>query len=74
MIRWNATFGWGLGCVLAWTHFLKGKWRAEMKKTPSPDLPSPISLFRSDRGVQAFKIVSQFSKKYDTLTAMSKKG
>lgn len=25
MIWWNTLFGWGLGCVLAWTHFLRGK-------------------------------------------------
>ena len=27
MIWWNTLFGWGLGCILAWTHFLRGKWR-----------------------------------------------
>ena len=25
MIWWNTLFGWGLGCVIAWTHFLRGK-------------------------------------------------
>ena len=32
MIWWNAVFGWGLGCILAWTHFLRGKWRADNSK------------------------------------------
>lgn len=27
MIWWNTLFGWGLGCILAWTHFLRGKWK-----------------------------------------------
>ncbi len=31
MIWWNAMFGWGLGCVLTWTHFLKGKWKTKIK-------------------------------------------
>ena len=26
MIWWNTLFGWGFGCVIAWTHFLRGKW------------------------------------------------
>ena len=26
MIWWNTLFGWGFGCVMAWTHFLRGKW------------------------------------------------
>lgn len=26
MIWWNTLFGWGLGCILAWVHFLRGKW------------------------------------------------
>ncbi len=32
MIWWNTLFGWGLGCVIAWTHFFRGKWKrkAEM--------------------------------------------
>ncbi len=24
---WNALFGWGLGCILTWVHFLRGKWK-----------------------------------------------
>ena len=28
MIWWNTLFGWGLGCILAWVHFFRGKWRA----------------------------------------------
>lgn len=31
MIWWNAIFGWGLGCVLTWTHFLRGKWSRKIK-------------------------------------------
>lgn len=27
MVWWNPLFGWGLGFVLAWTHFLRGKWK-----------------------------------------------
>ena len=27
MIWWNTLFGWGLGCIIAWTHFLRGKWQ-----------------------------------------------
>ena len=27
MIWWNTPFGWGLGCIVAWTHFLRGKWK-----------------------------------------------
>lgn len=25
MIWWNTLFGWGLGCILAWVHFFRGK-------------------------------------------------
>ena len=31
MIWWNTVFGWGLGCILAWTHFLRGKWKTKTK-------------------------------------------
>ncbi len=31
MIWWNAMFGWGLGCVLTWTHFIKGKYKTKIK-------------------------------------------
>ena len=27
IIWWNMLFGWGTGCILAWTHFLRGKWK-----------------------------------------------
>ena len=27
MIWWNTLFGWGLGFVISWTHFLRGKWQ-----------------------------------------------
>lgn len=27
MIWWNTLFGWGLGCVITWVHFCKGKWK-----------------------------------------------
>ena len=29
MIWWNTLFGWGFGCVIAWAHFLRGKWKRE---------------------------------------------
>ena len=31
MIWWNTLFGWGLGCVLAWAHFLRGKWKTKIR-------------------------------------------
>lgn len=27
MIWWNMLFGWGVGCIITWTHFLRGKWK-----------------------------------------------
>ena len=27
MVWWNTLFGWGLGCVITWVHFLRGKWK-----------------------------------------------
>ncbi|MCM1296308.1 MAG: MATE family efflux transporter [Muribaculaceae bacterium] len=33
MIWWNTLFGWGLGCVITWTHFLKGKWRTKIRSS-----------------------------------------
>ena len=27
MIWWNTLFGWGFGCIISWTHFLRGKWK-----------------------------------------------
>ncbi len=27
MIWWNMLFGWGAGCIITWTHFLRGKWK-----------------------------------------------
>jgi len=27
MVWWNALFGWGLGCILTWVHFFRGKWK-----------------------------------------------
>lgn len=27
MIWWNALFGWGLGCILTWVHFFRGRWK-----------------------------------------------
>lgn len=27
MIWWNTLFGWGLGCIITWVHFYKGKWK-----------------------------------------------
>ncbi|MGI6008104.1 MAG: MATE family efflux transporter [Ruminococcus sp.] len=32
MIWWNTIFGWGLGCILAWVHFFKGKWKVAVSK------------------------------------------
>lgn len=29
MIWWNAIFGWGVGCIIAWVHFLHGRWQAK---------------------------------------------
>lgn len=31
MIWWNTLFGWGLGCVIAWTHFLRGGWKQKLE-------------------------------------------
>ena len=31
MIWWNTLFGWGLGCVIAWTHFLRGRWKRNIE-------------------------------------------
>lgn len=32
MIWWNTILGWGLGCILAWVHFFKGKWKIAASK------------------------------------------
>jgi len=32
MIWWNTLFGWGLGCIITWTHFLRGKWQKNSKQ------------------------------------------
>lgn len=32
MIWWNTIFGWGLGFVISWTHFLRGKWQKNLKQ------------------------------------------
>lgn len=29
MIWWNTIFGWGLGFVISWTHFLRRKWEVK---------------------------------------------
>ena len=31
MIWWNTLFGWGFGCFIAWTHFLRGKWKPKLE-------------------------------------------
>ena len=31
MIWWNAIFGWSLGCILAWVHYLRGRWKTRVK-------------------------------------------
>ena len=30
MIWWNTLIGWGFGFMLAWTHYLRGKWKKDM--------------------------------------------
>ncbi|MCD7892635.1 MAG: MATE family efflux transporter [Erysipelotrichaceae bacterium] len=32
MIWWNAIFGWGLGFIITWVHFFKGKWKISNAK------------------------------------------
>jgi len=32
MIWWNALFGWGLGCIITWVHFFKGKWKPHISQ------------------------------------------
>ena len=27
MIWWNTIFGWGIGCIVTWVHFGRGKWK-----------------------------------------------
>lgn len=27
MVWWNTLFGWGIGFIITWTHFLHGKWK-----------------------------------------------
>ena len=31
MIWWNTIFGWSFGCIIAWTHFLRGRWKGKIK-------------------------------------------
>ena len=31
MIWWNVLFGWGLGCIITWLHFLRGKWKLKRR-------------------------------------------
>ena len=35
MIWWNTLFGWGFGFVLAWGHFLRGKWQKGIEQKKS---------------------------------------
>ncbi len=35
IIWWNAVFGWGLGFVLAWVHFFRGKWKTKLAQRRS---------------------------------------
>lgn len=44
MIWWNTLFGWGLGCVITWTHFLRGKWK---QKFNLPVSKMPLAEARS---------------------------
>ena len=32
MIWWNTLFGWGLGSVITWTHFLREKWQTNLEQ------------------------------------------
>ena len=32
MIWWNTIFGWGLGFIISWIHFLRGKWKKKLKQ------------------------------------------
>lgn len=32
MIWWNTLFGWGFSFVIAWTHFLRGKWQKKLER------------------------------------------
>lgn len=32
MIWWNAIFGWGIGCIITWTHFRRAKWQHKSRK------------------------------------------
>ena len=27
MVWWNTLFGWGIGFIITWVHFLRGKWK-----------------------------------------------
>ena len=29
MVWWNTIFGWGLGFIVTWVHFLRGKWKVK---------------------------------------------
>lgn len=32
MIWWNTLFGWGFSCIIAWTHFLRGRWKKTIQQ------------------------------------------
>ncbi len=32
MIWWNTLFGWGFSFIIAWTHFLRGKWQKKTRQ------------------------------------------
>lgn len=32
MIWWNTLFGWGIGAIITWMHFLRGKWLSKTQK------------------------------------------
>ncbi len=36
IIWWNMLFGWGTGCILAWVHFLRGKWKYKAQERLAP--------------------------------------
>lgn len=36
IIWWNMLFGWGIGCILTWVHFARGKWKPTALPASSP--------------------------------------
>lgn len=40
MIWWNTLFGWSIGCIITWIHFLRGKWKPQLSSAATTDLLS----------------------------------